>query len=616
MRKLIVAVIIVSFLIPLAQARIQAQGEVNPKTVSEITVNIIQQGSLEITGAVERANLTLFIPQEGVTFQGIDADGDSAHEYIYDQYGNKKVLIKWNKPSGTVNYRITTTVKNTAKKFMPTISVGTNPDPSFLQPTKSIVINDEIRKFAFPYDKSWQRVADMTTDVYKLLEYDISMVGQRKSSDWVFENKRGVCVEHANLLTAMLRAAGMPTRYVTGYAYSVVDDRLIGHTWVEVLGSDGSWVSFDPTWLEGGYLDATHIKTASLPDDAQEDVLTYFGTGTVKWKRGALNSEYAGSATGDLYSDTINIIDFKQTDVTTFNIQNSDVVPFDGAAYVKAAVFSDSCLISNVKVSACVDASKNPVFRISDPEQIIFSCKEDSSRSSEVVWFLQESSKQNQPYNCPITIYDQLGSERTVQIGVEGHEQQKNIFISGPDIVGVNERFTIRSSENSNFIFYSPALGTHDFPEWDLAINKPGNYNFSLWAGNTLATKTISVVEKKEFEISIDAPKNATVNAPMIISVNVKNLLDAKSLTVKLDFEGQTYEKFISLGQNEQKAVFYNITASASGQKQIAASAIGNSIATTSRIIQIYDPAAESKNPFQFIIDFFSAIANFFGSLF
>ncbi len=607
-------------LLPLAQARIQVEGEINPKTITEITVNIVQEGSLEISGTIERANLTLFIPQEGVLSQIIEADGDSTHEYIFDAYGNKKVLIKWKQPSGIVSYKITTNVKNTAKKFTLDSVVASQGESHYLQATKSIVIDDNIRKFAFPYDKSWQRVADMTTDVYKLLEYDLSMVGQRKSSDWVLQNKKGVCVEHANLLAAMLRAAGIPTRYITGYAYSVVDDRLIGHTWVEVLASDGGWIPFDPTWLEGGYLDATHIKTANLPDDAQEDVLTYYGTGTITWKRGSVGS-VAGSAAGDLYSDTINILDAKRSVITSLDIENSDSIPFNGAAFIKANIASDTCLISNIKISSCVDANKKSVFNVADPEQIIFSCKDDSVRSSELVWFLEESSQQGGtgaerlPYSCPITVFDQLGSEETVQIDVDGYDPQKNLFISGPEVVGVNERFTLRSSEDFNFVFYSPAFGAHDFPEWDLAINKPGKYNFSLWSDGSLATKTVSVVEKKEFEISLDAPKNATVNSPIIVSVTVKNLLDAKSLTIRLDFE-TIHEKFISLGNNEQKTIFFNVTSSSAGQRQISASAIGNSIATTSKTIQIYNPSTASSNPFQFIIDFFAAIAGFFSNLF
>ncbi len=613
MKKIFLIAIIVIILLPIAHARIQVEGEINPKTISEITVNIIQQGSLEILGSIERANLTLYISQEGVLSQLIEADGESTHEYIYDQYGNKKVLIKWKQPSGIVKYKITTTVKNTAKKFMLTANVETtSPDNSFLQATKSIVIDDNIRKFAFPYDKSWQRVADMTAEVYKLLEYDISMVGQRKSSDWVLQNKKGVCVEHANLLTAMLRAAGIPTRYVTGYAYSVVDDRLIGHTWVEVLSTDGTWVPFDPTWLEGGYLDATHIKTASLPDDAQEDILTYYGTGAIKWKRGSLEAD-TGSSTGDLYSDTINIVEIKKSNITQLEVESSEKIPFNGAAFIRAKIAADTCLINNIKISTCVDSSKESVFKVVDSEQIIFSC---TSRSSEVVWFLEEVSKQNSPYTCPITIFDQLGSEKTIQIAVEGHEPQKNLFISGPDVVGVNELFTLRSSEDSNFVFYSPTYGTHDFSEWDLSINKPGKYNFSLLSENSLAAKTVSVVEKKEFEISLDAPKNATITSPIIILVTVKNLLDAKSLTVRLDFDGALNEKFISLGNNEQKTIFFNVTTATAGQKQISASAIGNSIATTSKTIQIFDPSALGKNPLQFIIDFFASIANFFASLF
>lgn len=76
----------------------------------------------------------------------------------------------------------------------------------------------------------------------------------------VARSRRGDCTEHAVLLAALLRAAGIPSRAVTGLVYL---DRFAGaeqvfgyHMWVQAL-VDGRWLDLDPT-LSWGF-DATHI---------------------------------------------------------------------------------------------------------------------------------------------------------------------------------------------------------------------------------------------------------------------------------------------------------------------------------------------------------------------
>jgi len=71
----------------------------------------------------------------------------------------------------------------------------------------------------------------------------------------VFENKRGVCQDFAQLLIAMLRGIGLPARYVSGYLRTIPppgQERLRGadasHAWVSVYaGDDLGWVDIDPT---------------------------------------------------------------------------------------------------------------------------------------------------------------------------------------------------------------------------------------------------------------------------------------------------------------------------------------------------------------------------------
>lgn len=96
----------------------------------------------------------------------------------------------------------------------------------------------------------------------------------RKITDWVNENveKRlvdttsaldtlnsmeGECQAHAHLTAALLRAAGIPAKIVSGIVYSADIGGFAYHSWNEVYL--GSWVGVDAT-LGQFPADATHIK--------------------------------------------------------------------------------------------------------------------------------------------------------------------------------------------------------------------------------------------------------------------------------------------------------------------------------------------------------------------
>lgn len=71
----------------------------------------------------------------------------------------------------------------------------------------------------------------------------------------VLASKRGDCNEHAVLLAALARAAGIPTRVVAGAVYA--DDGFYYHAWNELWL--GSWVSADAIFGQMP-ADATHVK--------------------------------------------------------------------------------------------------------------------------------------------------------------------------------------------------------------------------------------------------------------------------------------------------------------------------------------------------------------------
>jgi transglutaminase-like putative cysteine protease len=74
------------------------------------------------------------------------------------------------------------------------------------------------------------------------------------AEEFLLEMDEGYCVYFATTMTQMLRAEGIPARYVTGYTTGqrIDDDEYVvrgldAHAWVEVYFPDHGWVRFDPT---------------------------------------------------------------------------------------------------------------------------------------------------------------------------------------------------------------------------------------------------------------------------------------------------------------------------------------------------------------------------------
>jgi transglutaminase-like putative cysteine protease len=74
-------------------------------------------------------------------------------------------------------------------------------------------------------------------------------------AQFLFERKSGNCEYFASAMTVMLRAVGIPARYVTGFLpgeYNDVGGDYIvresdAHAWVEVFFPEYGWITFDPT---------------------------------------------------------------------------------------------------------------------------------------------------------------------------------------------------------------------------------------------------------------------------------------------------------------------------------------------------------------------------------
>jgi transglutaminase-like putative cysteine protease len=87
--------------------------------------------------------------------------------------------------------------------------------------------------------------------VHERLDYVPGTTGVQTSAAQALTEGRGVCQDFAHATIAVLRAAGIPARYVSGYLHPTpeagIGETVTGasHAWVEWWAGD--WWEYDPT---------------------------------------------------------------------------------------------------------------------------------------------------------------------------------------------------------------------------------------------------------------------------------------------------------------------------------------------------------------------------------
>jgi transglutaminase-like putative cysteine protease len=113
---------------------------------------------------------------------------------------------------------------------------------------------------AGPVEAAEQIAAGVRTQV----AYMAGSTGVRTNAQEAWDQGQGVCQDMAHVTVALLRAAGLPARYVSGYLHADPEakpgETVVGesHAWVEYWA--GSWLPLDPT--SGAAVRERHVVVA------------------------------------------------------------------------------------------------------------------------------------------------------------------------------------------------------------------------------------------------------------------------------------------------------------------------------------------------------------------
>ena len=204
------------------------------------------------------------------------------------------VVLSWRRPGmGTLPYSISAKVETDGRHIQVKRKVDFPINPSvldsevrrYLDPTEHIDSDNnfiiELAEFlAGESDDLYEVVYNIGVWVSKNIDYNLSTLSEEvsKTSSWVLENRRGVCAEMTSLFIALLRANGVPARYVSGVAYTnspLFDFNWGAHAWAEAYFPGHGWIPFDVTYGEYGFLSPSHIELRKTADSAEAS--SYYG---------------------------------------------------------------------------------------------------------------------------------------------------------------------------------------------------------------------------------------------------------------------------------------------------------------------------------------------------
>lgn len=153
------------------------------------------------------------------------------------------------------------------------LAVDSPENRKYLEPTDRILSdNSELvteKKTILGVEKDPLKAVDKLTR-WVAAHVEESVTDSQTSLE-TLRNRKGNCQSHARLYAALARAAGIPTRFVSGLVY-VAGKGFLYHSWAESYA--GQWLAVDPTF---GQIpaDASHVKL--VEGDAPADMAALAG---------------------------------------------------------------------------------------------------------------------------------------------------------------------------------------------------------------------------------------------------------------------------------------------------------------------------------------------------
>ncbi len=525
---------ILALLLSLAILLHSASSEAVPQLYSSASYYVYDVQTVSVLeGSMTSLNITHSLP-----FNSTVASAPSGYTLLQDQFGNSFLSVFERDPPIPYSYAVNSTidVSRSRVKYLPSSYPPPSDAQSFLTPDRLANSDSpEIRLLALTITENattnFERAALLAIWVHKRITYDASLVGREISATDILADSRGVCTEYATLFIALARSIGMPARYVNGYAYSELFGSWLGHAWAEVYL--GEWVGFDPTWMEAGDIDATHIPAVRKPtlgfSTSSVTALVYPPSAQLMFDR---ESGSGGLRAGNIHL-TSSQIDAKTSSYSLHS--SSRVLPEGGKFVTWAELSSDEYRVVPLTFLPC--RGQYDLVRLDDEERFLITAP---NRTHYEIWEGQSplGLPQSFRFSCPLTMNSPYLEASSLPINISTADALEwprmeasiensragagsmqavrvkyNSLLSGKTITLLSPEFKLEKKMESDVLFTFPsgAAGAHSL----FAFGPTGDpvkleYAVSKESGHSIGVQGLSFAafagDGNSIEISARAP--------------------------------------------------------------------------------------------------------------
>jgi hypothetical protein len=512
----------------------------NPQLIDKMQVEIIEYGSIEVSGKVNEIQLNLSIPQEDL-YQKIDnfevsdskglCSGECSYKFVFDKFGNKILNVNWKNPSEDTDFSVKSIVSvnrrySTEKKIY----------PEFLKPTTLVQSTDpEIAGIASKARGSdFEKVAYLSKWINENIRYNTVYSDVNIPAKDILRLRIGVCKEFSNLLVSFLRNLGYYSAVTVGYVHPgkiYTGQNFLPHGWIEAYNEEE--ILSDPTWGEVGYLDATHIKFATFPDSS--------------WTFSSIYSTGFGSFSVNLKNSNVSVrlLSSEEKPLLTFTSKLLENNLWKGYVVLKTDISANECLLTKFDIKSC-SSDEGEFLEKMNKENITYFCNEKSIFTIFKIPDLQANIR----YTCPIAVLVYGGEQKNIPLALSLGEQYYTELTVDKTTVSPHEGLTAQSS--SSYIF----TDNGDYGS-DMIEIFSSYYDFNVYSYNkgALDQQRISVVASKPLEASLIVNETAYAGKDLLITIQVKSLINYSQM-VTIKFKEQFQREYF----NDLKNFTFNFT--------------------------------------------------------
>ncbi|MFA5108349.1 MAG: transglutaminase-like domain-containing protein [Candidatus Micrarchaeia archaeon] len=252
-------------LLLVGRAFAQSNGDFSPFLVKSANYTLLEDHQISSTdGSISKILLNISIPQNS---QVTNSSSNYSKEISAD--GNSYLIVSDSSPSDPYSFSASFFVRSFVQTTsnLSGVQSANSSFESYIASNEQVPSdNESLRSLAqnisANYKTDFEKISALAIWTNKYITYNLSYAGKDLSVYEILSQRAGICSDYSLLFTTLSRSLGYPTRFVNGYAYSSVQKEWVGHSWTEVYL--GKWVPVDPTWLEVGFLDGTHVPISKL----------------------------------------------------------------------------------------------------------------------------------------------------------------------------------------------------------------------------------------------------------------------------------------------------------------------------------------------------------------